>query len=116
MFDSVGGNPGAWISIHSPSTFYPHQELNIYTSPARPPARPLARVPARVPAVAVVPGLLTLTSRWYGPTRATGCGTSSFGNIFFTLAALSWMCVGIHRRRMLPSPVCGLNPAGMVLI
>ena len=33
-------------------------------------------------------------------------GTSSFGMIFFILATLSWMCVGIHRRKALPSPVC----------
>ena len=31
---------------------------------------------------------------------------SSFGNVFFILAALSRMCVGIHRRKVLPSPVC----------
>lgn len=33
-------------------------------------------------------------------------GTSSFGQKFFILATLSWMCVGICRRRVLPSPVC----------
>ena len=32
--------------------------------------------------------------------------TSSFGNTFFILATLSWVCVGIRRRRVLLSAVC----------
>ena len=40
------------------------------------------------------------------PKYAFGHGTSSLGNIFFILATLSWMCVGVHNRRTLPSPLC----------
>ena len=36
-------------------------------------------------------------------------GTALSGSIFTVLTGLSWICVGIHSRRALPSPVCALN-------
>ena len=33
-------------------------------------------------------------------------GTSTFGNLFFISTALSRVCVGTRRRKMLPCPVC----------
>ena len=42
-----------------------------------------------------------------GPhTAMTGGGTSLSGPISTVLTGLSWICVGIHSRRALPSPVC----------
>ena len=35
-----------------------------------------------------------------------GEGTALSGSIFTVLTGLSWICVGIHSRRALPSPVC----------
>ena len=33
-------------------------------------------------------------------------GTALFGSISTVLTVLSWICVGIHSRRALPSPAC----------
>ena len=35
-----------------------------------------------------------------------GAGKSLSGSISTVLTSLSWICVGIHSRRALPSPVC----------
>ena len=43
-------------------------------------------------------------------------GTSSFGNISLLLAALSWMCVGLHRRKVPPFSCLRLQLADVVLI
>ena len=40
------------------------------------------------------------------PMRRTPKGTALSGSISTILTGLSWICVGIHRRRALPSPVC----------
>ena len=50
---------------------------------------------------------LVLYTDVYSP-GAGGCppGTSLSGPISTVLTVLSWICVGIHSRRVLPSPVC----------
>ena len=40
-----------------------------------------------------------------GCSRADGNGTSISGQIATSLTTFGWMCVGIHRRRVLPSPM-----------
>ena len=38
--------------------------------------------------------------------RIRATGTALSGSISTILTVLSWICVGIHSRRALPSPVC----------
>ena len=45
-------------------------------------------------------------TRWAELINASGHRTALSGSISTVLTGLSWICVGIHSRRALPSPVC----------